>query len=217
MSPNLQVKLLRVLQEQNFERVGSTRTVKVDIRVLAATNKDLGHSMAAGTFREDLFYRLNVIPITVPPLRERKTDIPLLVNFFLNRLGGRRRQDRKRMKVLTDAAMEKLMQYAWPGNVRELENLVERLSVLVEDPVIEVADLPERIRGQVPAVLTSAVPDLAEGIDFSAAVENFQRSLILQALKQTGGVKAKAAELLQMNRTTLVEKIKKMKLEPDTG
>jgi DNA-binding NtrC family response regulator len=101
--------------------------------------------------------------------------------------------------------------------VRELENLVERLSVLVEDPVIEVADLPERIRGQVPALLTSAVSDLAEGIDFGAAVENFQRSLILQALKQTGGVKAKAAELLQMNRTTLVEKIKKMRLEPDTG
>ncbi len=217
MSPNLQVKLLRVLQEQNFERVGSTRTVKVDIRVLAATNKDLGHSMAAGTFREDLFYRLNVIPITVPPLRERKTDIPLLVNFFLNRLGGRRRQDRKRMKALTDAAMEKLLHYAWPGNVRELENLMERLSVLVEDPVIGVDDLPERIRGQAPAVMAAAVPDLAEGIDFSAAVENFQRSLILQALNQTKGIKAKAAELLQMNRTTLVEKIKKMKLEPDAG
>jgi DNA-binding NtrC family response regulator len=113
--------------------------------------------------------------------------------------------------------MEKLMQHAWPGNVRELENLVERLSVLVEDPVIEVADLPERIRGQAPVALTAAVPDLAEGIDFSAAVDNFQRSLILQALKQTRGVKAKAAELLQMNRTTLVEKIKKMKLEPDPG
>jgi DNA-binding NtrC family response regulator len=217
MSPNLQVKLLRVLQEQNFERVGSTRTIKVDIRVLAATNKDLGHSIQAGTFREDLFYRLNVIPITVPPLRERKADIPLLVNFFLNRLGGRRRQDRKRMKVLSDAAMEKLMQYPWPGNVRELENLVERLSVLVENPVIGVADLPERIRGQVPAAPAAAVPDVAGGIDFNAAVENFQRSLILQALQQTGGIKAKAAELLQMNRTTLVEKIKKMKLEAESG
>ena len=217
MSPNLQVKLLRVLQEQNFERVGSTRTIKVDIRVLAATNKDLGHSIEEGTFREDLFYRLNVIPITVPPLRERKTDIPLLVNFFLKRLGGRRRQDRKRMKRLTDAAMEKLLQYAWPGNVRELENLVERLSVLVENPVIEVDDLPERIRGKSSAAVMADVPDISEGIDFSAAVENFQRRLILQALKQTNGVKAKAAELLQMNRTTLVEKIKKMKLYPDAG
>ena len=136
MSPDLQVKLLRVLQEQSFERVGSTSSIKVDIRVLAATHKDLVASIEEGTFREDLFYRLNVIPIQVPPLRHRKSDIPLLVSFFMNRMGGRRREDIRRMKSFSGEALQGLIAYDWPGNIRELENMMERLSVLVEEDVI---------------------------------------------------------------------------------
>jgi len=219
MSPNLQVKLLRVLQEQSFERVGSTTPLKVNVRIIAATNKNLQKSIKEGKFREDLFYRLNVIPIQVPPLRERKTDIPLLKDFFLSRLGGRRRHDRRRMKSFLDDAMELMIQYDWPGNIRELENTIERLSVLVEDDIIDVADLPEKIRGvgvssgeRKPA----QVP-YQDGIGFNEAVEQYQKDLILQALNQTNWVKAKAADLLKMNRTTLVEKIKKMRLEPTGG
>ncbi len=213
MSPDLQVKLLRVLQEQSFERVGSTKTIRVNIRVLAATNKDLISSINDGTFREDLYYRLNVIPVTVPPLRERKSDIPLLVNFFLKRLGGRRRQDRRRMKTLSEDAVKMLMEYDWPGNIRELENMIERLSVLVEESVIQTDDLPERIRGRTTKMRPTALESLEDGIDFNGAVEHYQKSLILEALNQTDWVKAKAADLLKMNRTTLVEKIKKMNLE----
>lgn len=216
MSPDLQVKLLRVLQEQTFERVGSTRTMKVDIRVLAATNKDLASAMEAGEFREDLYYRLNVIPIEVPPLRKRKSDIPLLINFFLTRLGGRRRQDLKRMKSFTEPALEAMMKYNWPGNIRELENLMERLSVLVEGEEVLLEDLPDRIRGTDGNVFPSLLTTLESGLGFNDAVELYQRSLILQALERTNWVKAKAAALLKMNRTTLVEKIKKMKIEaPD--
>jgi two-component system, NtrC family, response regulator PilR len=213
MSPDLQVKLLRVLQEQTFERVGSTRTLKVDIRVLAATNKDLVLSIDEKKFREDLYYRLNVIPIKIPPLRKRKSDIPLLVNFFLTRLGGRRRQDRKRMKRFTEEAMEAMLAYDWPGNIRELENLMERLSVLVEGDLIELPDLPDRIRGGAGAtVIPPVLSPLKSGLGFNEAVDEFQRCLILEALNNTNWVKAKAAELLQINRTTLVEKIKKMKI-----
>ncbi len=213
MSPDLQVKLLRVLQEQTFERVGSTKSQKVDIRVIAATNKDLISSIEERTFREDLYYRLNVIPISIPPLRERKSDIPLLIDFFLKRLGGRRRSDQKRVKTFSDEARKAMMRYDWPGNVRELENMIERLSVLVEEPTIELSDLPERVCGKSVSEPPSATITLEEGIGFNDAVEHYQRTLILQALNQTNWIKAKAAELLKMNRTTLVEKIKKMKLE----
>jgi DNA-binding NtrC family response regulator len=215
MSPDLQVKLLRVLQEQSFERVGSTKPLKVDVRILAATNKKLRNSIKEGKFREDLFYRLNVIPILVPPLRDRKTDIPLLKDFFLSRLGGRRRHDRKRIKSFTDRAMALMLNYDWPGNIRELENTIERLSVLVEDDVIDVVDLPEKIRGGVSAGERKPVHvSPRDGIGFNEAVEQYQKDLILQALHRTNWVKAKAADLLKMNRTTLVEKIKKMRLEP---
>ncbi len=213
MSPDLQVKLLRVLQEQNFERVGSTKTIKVDVRILAATNKDLLNSIEEGKFREDLFYRLNVIPIHVPSLRERKSDISLLKDYFLKRMGGRRRQDRKRMKSFSDEAMDLLLKYNWPGNIRELENLIERMSVLVEEDVIQTSDLPERIRGDISSGRIVAQIPFDSGIGFNEAVEQYQKDLILQALNQTNWVKAKAADLLKMNRTTLVEKIKKMKLE----
>ena len=213
MSPDLQVKLLRVLQEQNFERVGSTKSLKVDVRIIAATNKNLLDSIAEGKFREDLFYRLNVIPIHVPPLRERKSDIKLLKDYFLKRMGGRRRQDRKRMKSFSDEALNLLLKYDWPGNIRELENLIERLSVLVEEDVIQAQDLPEKIRGEATREPRAAQVSFESGIGFNEAVEQYQKDLILQALNQTNWVKAKAADLLKMNRTTLVEKIKKMKLE----
>jgi DNA-binding NtrC family response regulator len=217
MSPDLQVKLLRVLQEQSFERVGSTKSIKVDIRIIAATNKNLKSSIEAGSFREDLYYRLNVIPIEVPPLRKRKSDIPLLINHFLKRLGGRRRHERKRMKSFSDQATDLLMEYDWPGNIRELENMIERLSVLVENDVIQVQDLPDRIRGELPGMQKHALISLQDGFGFNDAVENYQKNLILQALKQTNWIKSKAAELLKMNRTTLVEKIKKMQIEEPRG
>jgi len=217
MSPDLQVKLLRVLQEQSFERVGSTKPLKVDVRIIAATNKNLRNSIRDGKFREDLFYRLNVIPIHVPPLRARKSDIPMLKDFFLSRLGGRRRHDRKRMKSFSETSMELMMQYDWPGNIRELENLIERLSVLVEGDIIDVDDLPEKIKGLSIAEIKPTCITFQDGIGFTEAVEQYQKNLILQALNQTNWVKAKAADLLKMNRTTLVEKIKKMQLEPSEG
>jgi DNA-binding NtrC family response regulator len=213
MSPDLQVKLLRVLQEQSFERVGSTRSIQVDIRVIAATNKDLEASISEKTFREDLFYRLNVIPIQVPPLRKRKSDIPLLVNFFMNRMGGRRREDLRRMKSFTDEALQGLIAHDWPGNVRELENMMERLSVLVEGDVIELSDLPEHICGKEAPGGPPAAFALDSGLGFGDLVDQYQKALILDALKEANWVKAKAAERLKMNRTTLVEKIKKLKVE----
>jgi len=213
MSPDLQVKLLRALQEQTFERVGGTRSILVDIRIIAATNKNLINSIREGKFREDLYYRLNVIPIQVPPLRDRKSDIPLLIDYFMKRLNGRRRRDLK-AKSFSDDAMHALMHYEWPGNIRELENLIARVSVLVEGDVIQIDDLPEKIRGNcLGSQIITEPSSFPDGVSFNEAVENFQKNLILQALKQTNWVKAKAAELLKMNRTTLVEKIKKMKLD----
>ena len=214
MSHDLQVKLLRVLQEQSFERVGSTKTINVNIRILAATNKDLLESIKEKTFREDLYYRLNVIPITVPPLKDRKTDIPLLINFFIKRMGGRRKYDRKRMKTFSDEALRALMEYNWPGNIRELENIIERLTILVENNVVQLEDLPERIRGKGLVKNKVDFNPIERGIDFNTAVEDYQKNLILHALNKTNWVKARAAEILKMNRTTLVEKIKKMKIKP---
>ncbi len=216
MSPNLQVKLLRVLQEQSFERVGSTKSINVDIRVLAATNKDLISSIEDGSFRQDLFYRLNVIPIRVAALRQRRQDVPLLVNYFQKRLSERKGHNRKKF---SDAAMEILVRYNWPGNIRELENLMERLYVLIDHEMIKASDLPDNITGTSTAQRKGAIenPYVAglfnDGIGFNEALEQYQKDLILHALKKTNWVKAKAAELLQMNRTTLVEKIKKMKIE----
>lgn len=215
MSPNLQVKLLRVLQEQTFERVGSTRSMAVDIRVLAATNKDLSSSIGDGSFREDLFYRLNVIPIKVAALRHRKHDIPLLAKYFLKKLSERSDTE---IKIFSESALAALVTYEWPGNIRELENLMERLYVLVDEKIIQLSDLPANIRGKKDAQSLSVMENIPalpfeNGIGFNEAVENYQKNLILQALEQTNWVKAKAAELLRMNRTTLVEKIKKMKIE----
>lgn len=218
MSPDLQVKLLRALQERKIERVGGTTTIDVDIRILSATNKDLSASIENGSFREDLFYRLNVIPIHIPPLRERSSDIPLLVDYFQQKLVKRAMYDYK-VKKFSAEAVKAMIQYPWPGNVRELENLIERLSVLVDNDVVEVSDLPDHIINgpdvSAPSNNIAAIVD--NGIGFNEAVECYQRSLIVYALKKSDWVKARAAELLKMNRTTLVEKIKKMNIKQDQG
>jgi DNA-binding NtrC family response regulator len=210
MSPNLQVKLLRVLQEQKFERVGSTRTIKVDIRIIAATNKNLINAVNKGTFREDLYYRLNVIPIKVPLLRHRKSDIPLLVDFFLRKFN---KEKRKYVKGFSPEAMDALLEYDWRGNVRELENLVERVVILANGDQIELEDIPESIKGRAGTdeSFEATIPHKG-GIPFDHAVEEYEKKLILQALSETNWVTTKAAKLLNMNRTTLIEKMKKKKL-----
>jgi DNA-binding NtrC family response regulator len=205
MSPNLQVKLLRVLQDRTFEPVGSSKTQRVDVRVIAATNQDLKEAIRGRRFREDLFYRLNVIPLEVPPLRERREDVPLLAKHFLEVLETERG---KRVQGITPRALEQLAACDWPGNVRELENLIERLLVLCEGETIDVHDLPAAYQAPcLPAPGAPRVP--ASGLPFSEAVDRFEADLILQALEHTHWNKNRAAQLLGMNRTTLLEKIKK--------
>ncbi|MBW2600538.1 MAG: sigma-54-dependent Fis family transcriptional regulator [Deltaproteobacteria bacterium] len=209
MSPNLQVKLLRILQEQKFERVGGTRTLEVDVRIIAATNKNLINAVNRGKFRQDLYYRLNVIPMKVPPLRMRKSDIPLLVDFFIKRFD---KQKGKRIVGFTQEAVNALLDYTWPGNVRELENLVERLVILSDDEKIGLEDIPGSIKGKTSKVESIEVKIPMDGIVFEQAVEEYEKKLILQALSETNWVKTKAARLLNINRTTLIEKMKKKKL-----
>ncbi len=210
LSPPLQVKLLRVLQERTFERVGGTRTYKSDARVVAATNQDLESLVAAKQFREDLFYRLNVVPILVPPLRQRVEDIPLLLQHFIDMFNERRKAE---ITGVEDQAMALLCEYPWPGNVREISNIVERIAILKRRGQIEPADLPEKIR-RLPSdhlpTMSAAIP--IGGLDLSRAVEEFENRLILEALERTNWVKSKAARLLQINRTTLIEKLKKKSL-----
>jgi DNA-binding NtrC family response regulator len=215
MSPSLQVKILRVLQEHSFERIGGMRTIKVDIRVIAATNKDLERAVRDGRFREDLYYRLNVIPIRVPPLRERREDLPLLVNFFLSEFS---RQRGRQIKSLGPQVMESFHAYGWPGNVRELENVIERIFILSEGEEICHDDLPRRLQDAVSSQAPAAarppmVVRLPEnGLSLNTAVSDFEKMLIVEALNRTGWIKNKAAQLLGLNRTTLVEKIKKKKI-----
>jgi DNA-binding NtrC family response regulator len=205
MSPNLQVKLLRVLQDRTFEPVGSSKTQRVDVRVIAATNQDLKEAIRGRRFREDLFYRLNVIPLEVPPLRERREDVPLLAKHFLEVLETERG---KRVQGITPRALEQLAAFDWPGNVRELENLIERLLVLCEGETIDAHDLPAAYQGPcLPDPVSPRVP--ASGLPFSEAVDRFETDLIRQALEHTHWNKNRAAQLLGMNRTTLFEKIKK--------
>jgi len=210
LSPPLQVKLLRVLQERTFERVGGTKTFKTNARVIAATNQDLEELVAAKRFREDLFYRLNVVPIIVPPLRQRTGDIPLLIHHFIHQLNERRNSS---LSDCSDEAMAILSAYQWPGNVRELANLIERLAILKRTGRIDVGDLPEKVRrpgNPSSFCVASAIP--VNGIDLGKSVEEFENRLILEALERTNGVKSKAAQLLQINRTTLIEKLKKKSL-----
>jgi len=209
MSPALQVKILRVLQEHEFERVGGMKTIKVDIRVIAATNKDLEKNVAEGKFREDLFYRLNVIPIQLPPLRDRPSDTPLLVNHFVQMYNTKNGHN---ITGVSPEAMELLTSYEWPGNVRELENMIERIVILKGEGLIEPGDLSEKILASDSGTLHPRVRIPENGISFNTAVTEFERELILQALNRTNWVKNKAAKLLNLNRTTLVEKMKKINL-----
>lgn len=210
MSPRLQVKVLRVLQDHRFEPVGSNKTREVDVRIITATNKDLVQAVKEGTFREDLFYRLNVIPITLPPLRERKSDIPLLIHHFLNKING---ENKKNIAGFESEAMDCLMEYAWPGNVRELENLVERLTILKGEGWIRVVDLLPHLRSEKrPEEMFHSLCLPEGGVSIRALMDDFETLLIRKALDKCGGNKNKAAALLQMNRTTLVEKIKRYEL-----
>src|SRR6516165_8024999 len=214
MSPALQAKLLRVLQEREFERVGDTHTTKVDVRIIAATNSDLLKMVARGEFREDLYYRLNVIPVHVPPLRERKDDIPLLVHHFLEKLtrdGGSVVPRGTKPPTVSQDAMRRLMAYHWPGNVRQLENAVERaLAFTAGRGQIDVNDLSSEVQqAQVPVVSSPVtLPD--EGIDLDLFVASVERELIERSLERTGGNKGAAARLLNLKRTTLVEKLKRL-------
>jgi len=210
MSPALQAKLLRVLQEREFERVGDSHTIKVDVRVIAATHSDLEKMVADGAFREDLYYRLNVIPVKLPPLRERREDIPLLVQHFVQRLSAD--QGRGPATVSQDA-MRKLMAYAWPGNVRQLENAVERALAFSQGRgQIDVQDFSPDIQNQSASAepIEPWLPD--EGLDLERYMSGVELALIRRSLERTRGNKRQAAQLLNLKRTTLIEKLKR--LEP---
>ena len=208
MSPALQAKLLRVLQEREFERVGDSHTIKIDVRVIAATHSDLAKMVADGTFREDLFYRLNVLPVQLPPLRDRRDDIPLLVQHFLQRLAAD--NGRGAMTVSQDA-MRRLMAYRWPGNVRQLENVVERAMAFSQGRShIDVQDLPPEIQNQTGIVEGADTWLPEDGIDFESYIERIELSLIQRSLERTRGNKRQAARLLNLKRTTLIEKLKRL-------
>lgn len=210
MSAALQAKLLRVLQTREFERVGDSQTVKVDVRVIGATNSDLKRMVDSGTFREDLYYRLNVIPVRIPPLRERRADIPLLAQHFLDRLSAESTPPRGRVTLAQDA-QQALMPFPWPGNVRQLENVMERAFALSPGRTqITAADLPEEVRqsAATPAATELAIPD--EGIEMDRLVSDFEHNLIRRALERTHGNKRQAADLLHVKRTTLIEKLKRL-------
>lgn len=209
MSPKLQVKLLRVLQERRFEAVGSNRSVEVNVRIIAATNKNLEEGVKQGWFREDLYYRLHVIPVQIPPLRDRPGDIPLLVKYFLEKFS---KEHQCPVPTVSQESMAALCEYPWPGNVRELENLVERLVILYPGQVFDPGSLPENLKAG-PGQITTSVQIPEEGISFKNVVSDFENELILKALEKTAWNKNKAATLLKLNRTTLVEKIKKRQLE----
>lgn len=234
MPISLQVKLLRVLAEREIDRVGSAKPTPIDIRVITATHRNLEESIQEGKFREDLFYRLNIIPINIPPLRERKTDIPLLANHFLKQLNGTAES-----KTINDEAMEFLVKYSWPGNIRELANFVERMVVLSMGSIITPRDLPEKVLGGTPKEKRQPLKEEKEGnpaqmlqqslrksfhvgipeegINLKKTVEEFEKELLLEALEKTGWVKNKAANLLGLNRTTLVEKLKKLQITNPEG
>lgn len=210
MSPALQVKVLRVIQEKQFERIGGVKTINADVRIITATNQNLEKAVAEKRFREDLFYRINVIPIHLPALRERGADILILANHFLLNFNKLKKKDVKR--IAPDAATC-FKQYLWPGNVRELQNLIEMLVVMKEDGEISVEDLPQKFRNiQKTTEHSSSIEITEEGINFNDRVSNLEKDLLIKALKMSGGVKNKAAKLLNLNRTTLVEKIKRLNI-----
>lgn len=205
MPLSAQVKLLRVLQEGEFERVGGTKTLKVDVRVVAATNQDLEAMVAAGTFRKDLFYRLNVIHLEVPPLRERREDIPLLAQYFLDRFCL---ENNRPPMGFSPAAIQALKNYPWPGNVRELENVVERMAALASGPTLNLEDLPEEVRQQ-------SEGDDKIVIQVGASMEEIERLAIRQTLKKTGGDKEVTARILGIGLATLYRRLKEMEAKDE--
>jgi two-component system response regulator HydG len=214
VAPATQVRLLRVLQERELERVGGEETIPVDVRIIAATNTSAEKLLTHDQFREDLFYRLHVVPVVLPPLRDRKDDIPILVRHFLAKLAERTRSS---CCSVSDEALTRLSSYDWPGNVRELENVVERALVMTEGDQLEVADLPALGNGSVPAFAPSHDDDAplpSGGVDLTEVVEGMEARLLRQALEQSGGVKAEAARLLGLKPSALYYKLEKYGIEP---
>jgi DNA-binding NtrC family response regulator len=210
MSPALQVKMLRVIQEKEFERIGGIKTLHVDVRIIAATNQNLDKAVAEKKFREDLYYRINVIPIYLPPLRDRGPDIAILANHFLRQFN---KLKKKNIGRISSEAMSFFMRYPWPGNVRELENLMEMFVVMKDGGDIEVSDMPPKIINQKITEIPTGYMELPdEGLDFNDMVSHFEKDMLLQALRKSDGVKNRAAKLLHLNRTTLVEKLKRFSL-----
>jgi Nif-specific regulatory protein len=199
-----QAKLLRILQEREFERIGGTQTLRVDVRIVAATSKDLERSIEEGTFREDLYYRLNVFPIFIPPLRERKTDILLLADYFVEKFN---QKHKKKVRRISTPAIDMLMQYHWPGNVRELENCMERAIIFCMDQVIHSHHLP-------PTLQTGEQSGTIPFLSFEAAMKNFEREVIIDALKNSGGNMAEAARLLRTTERVVSYSVKKLQINP---
>ncbi len=210
MSPDLQVKVLKVLEEREFEQVGGAKTIKVDVRIIAATHRNLEEEVRNGNFREDLYYRLFVIPVILPVLKSRSDDIPLLAMHFLAHFN---KKNNKKVLGISDDAVENLRKYSWPGNVRELKNIMERLVVLKENEEISIEDLPKKIIKNCDCFTSPQIKLEDDGICLSTAITDFEKALILQSLEKSKWVKNKAAKLLKVNRTTLVEKIKRHHLE----
>jgi two-component system response regulator PilR (NtrC family) len=214
LSLNLQVKLLRALQERKVKRVGSTEEVEVDVRVIAATNRDLEQEVAAGAFRSDLYYRLNVIELRLPPLRERREDIPMLIDHFLRRYSA---DQGKSVTGVSPEALRVLQDYDYPGNVRELENIIERAVTLTTEETVEVDVLPELKRPvmSAPAADSLEIPD--DGIDLDRMLHDYERALVARALEQVGGVRKKAAHLLGVSFRSLRYRLNKLGLNSPQG
>jgi two-component system response regulator PilR (NtrC family) len=203
-TPALQIKLLRVLQEREFKRLGGTADIKVDVRVIAASNKELKNEVARGTFREDLYYRLNVIPITLPPLRERKEDIPLLVDFYL-----KKKSTGREVKSMSPEALKVLLNYRWPGNVRELENSIERLAIISTGDTIRLENLPETIKNISPSPELMPLDIPESGIDLESLLQNAERTMLYKALDKAGGVKTEAAKILGLSFRSFRHRLQK--------
>ena len=204
MPYNLQAKVLRILQEQEFYRVGGSRTIKVDVRIIASTNKNLEKMVQQGTFREDLFYRLNVFTLHLPPLRERKEDIPLLVEYFL--------QNAPKKVDISSVALQMLVAFSWPGNIRELQNTIESASVIAEDGYIEPAQLPGKITGAFNNMNNTDFK-MPANIPLDERLREIEKSIIIEALRKTGGVQVRATELLGINQRSLWHRIKKHSID----
>jgi DNA-binding NtrC family response regulator len=207
-----QSKLLRVIQEKEFMRLGGIDTIKVDVRIVAATNADLEVAVQQGTFREDLFYRMNVITVTLPPLRKRTEDVPLLASHFLAHYS---RENEKAIREISPQAMEALLDYHWPGNVRELENVIERAVVLSTGEILGVDLLPASVRN--PESVSLSAPAMPQnGIAFKDAVSEYERQIIIKALQASGGIQKRAAEMLQVRPTTLHEMMKRLNISSES-